>query len=192
MWRTARCKSGIHGALIAALFACLSLVIILSPSSGAAARRGHWRTRAVAPRTAHHAVRQPPATVLNPNQEILASLENGERTLEKQTSDLGAALQRQMSQMTSSIEDTGRATQQLLKQTENIESLRRLLTVVIVLLLLLCGGVLYIAWQLPSLPDRGLAWKGNIPDVPKPGTEEEGIVGGLRVRPRNSSSSSPR
>jgi len=127
--------------------------------------------------------------VLNPNEESLLRLEKGQRTLEKQTADLGAALRRQMSQTTSSVEDTRRATQLMLKQTEKIDSIRRLLTVVIVLLLVLCGGLLYNAWQLPSLPAKNLTWKGNIPDspdVPKLRADEEGIIA-LRVRPRDSS-----
>jgi hypothetical protein len=186
MWRTARGQSRVHGILITAVVACLSLIMV-SPSLVAAAR-AHSRTRQIAPKAARPAVRQPPDRILNPDHEILIRLESGQLALQKETAHLNAAVQRQMSQLSSAVEDSRKDTQQMLGQTaKRIDTIEKLLKIIVALLVLLCGGLLYIGWQLLSRPDKGLAWKGDIPDVPNflaPGSDEEGIVG-LRVRPRD-------
>jgi len=188
MWRTARGQSGVHGTLIITVVACWSLIMV-SPCLVAAASGAHSRMRRMAPKAARPAVRQSAAGVLNPDHEILIRLENGQLALKKQTADLDAAVQRQMSQLSSAVEDSRREAQQTSRQTgKRIESTETLLKIIVGLLVLLCGGLLYIGRQLPSLPGKGLAWKGEVPEVPNflaSGSDEEGIVG-LRVRPRDS------
>lgn len=187
MWRTARRQSGVHGTLSTTVVACLSLIMV--SLSLAAAARAHSRTRRMAPKAARPAPRQPVAGILNPDHEILVRLESGQLTLLNQTAHFNAAVQRQMSRLSSTTEDSRKDTQQMLGQTaRRIDSMENLLKIIVALLVLLSGGVLYIGWQLLSPSDKGLAWKGDIPDVPNflaPGPDEEGIVG-LRVRPRNS------
>jgi hypothetical protein len=143
----------------------------------------------MATKAAHPAVKQPADGVLNPDHEILIRLENRQLALEKQTADLNAAVQRQMSQLSSAVEDSRRKSQQMLRETgKRIDSTESLLKIIVALLVLLFGGLLYIGRQLLSPPDKGLAWKRDVPDVPNflaPGPDEEGIVG-LRVRPRTS------
>lgn len=183
MWRTARGPSGVYNSALLTTIVCLSLIIASPRLVGAA--RSRYRMRAPAPKTVAPVVRQPAVGVLSPDQEILIRVENGQRTLEKQTAELNAAIQRQMSQLSNAVEDSRRETQQILRQAGKVDSTQRLLKIILALLLVLCGGLLYIAWQLPSPPDKGFAWKGDVPDVIELGSDEEGIVG-LRVRPRNS------
>jgi len=183
MWRIARGQSRVHGILITTAIVCLSFITV-SPSLVAAARGAHSRMRAMVSKKARPVVRQPAAGVPNPDQEILIRLENGQQTLEKQTADLKAAVQRQMSQLGSAIEDSRKETQQMLRQTGKIDSTLRLLRVIVALLVLLCGGLLYIGQQLQSRPNKGFVWKGDLPDVPEQ-SHEEGIVG-LRIRPKTS------
>jgi len=128
------------------------------------------------------------------DQQILIRLENGQRTLEQQTAVLNAALQRQISQLHSAIEDSGKETQQLIQQNAKTNSTNGLLLMVLALLLMIASGLAYIAWQLPSLTGQGLA-KGKAPELNgrfadfsddrELRSDEEGIVS-LRVRPRNS------
>jgi hypothetical protein len=188
MWQTARGQSGVYGTLITTVVACLSLIMV-SPSLAAAASRAHPRTRRMTPKASRPAVKQPPARVLNPDHEVLIRLESGQLALEKRTADLNAAVQRQMSQLSSAVEDSRKETQQMLGQTaKRIDSTESLLKIIVALLVLLFGGLLYIGRQLLSPPDKGLAWRRDVPDVPNflaPGPDEEGIVG-LRVRPRTS------
>jgi len=112
MWRTARGQSGVHGTLIITVVACLSLIMV-SPRLVAAARGAHSRMRRMAPKAAGPAVRQSAAGVLNPDHEILIRLENGQLALKKQTADLDAAVQRQMSQLSSAVEDSRKARRRL-------------------------------------------------------------------------------
>jgi hypothetical protein len=179
MWRTARCQSGAHGTLITTVVACLSLIMV-SPSLVAAARGAHSRNRRMATKAARPAVKQPADGILNPDHEILIRLENRQLAVEKQTADLNAAVQRQMSQLSSAVEDSRKETQQMLGQTaKRIDSTESFLKIIVALLVLLCGALLYIGRQLLSPPDKGLAWKGNVPDVrngPEPESDEEGIV----------------
>jgi hypothetical protein len=196
MWKSAPCQSAIRGTLVILVVACLS-VVIASPSLLGAARNSRSRNTATALKATRRAVGQPTAGILSPDQQILIRLENGQRTLEKQTADINAALQRQVSQLSSAVEDSRKETNQLLQRTANVDSIQRLLIMVLALLVLIAGGVVYVAWQLPSLTGRGLARKGKapvlelngkLPDFPDDRelrSDEEGIVS-LRVRPRNS------
>src|SRR5712692_1640946 len=178
MWRTARSRSGVDGILITVVRAFLSLLIasplIASPSSAAAARVAHSRLRSAAPKPAAAAGRHIATGILNPDREMLLRLQEGQRTLEKQTADFNAGIQRRISQLSAGIEDSQRKTQEMLEQTaQRVDSSRRLLKLIVALLVLSWGGLLYAARQFPRLQDKSVAWKGK---VPEPAPDEEGIV----------------
>jgi len=119
-------------------------------------------------------VRQPAtAAILNPEREMLIRLQDGQRTLEKQTVDFNAAIQRQISQLSSGIADSRRETRQKMEATgRRIDSTQRLLKIIVALLILLCGGLLYVARHLPSREDKSSLWKGDV--TPEP--DQEGIL----------------
>ena len=173
MWQTARGRSGVDCTFVAVVAVFLSF-LVASPSSAAAAGVVHSRNRRAAPEAAP-AVRQPAtAPTLNPDREMLIRLQNGQRTLEKQTADFNAAIQRQMSQLSSGIADSRRETQQMLEATgKRIDSTRRFLKIIVALLILLCGGLLYVARHLPSRENKSSVWKGDV----RPEPDQEGIVG---------------
>jgi hypothetical protein len=173
MWRTSRGRSGVHFTFIAVVAVFLSL-LVASPSSVAAARGAHSRIRRAAPKAAAPAVKRPAtAAILNTDREMLIRLQDGQRTLEKQTADFNTAIQRQISQLSSGIADSRREIQQLLGTTgKRIDSTRRLLELIVALLVLLCGGLLYIARQLPRPGDKSFAWKSDV----KPEPDDEEIV----------------
>ncbi len=173
MWRTARSRSGVDGILITVVSAFLSL-LIASPSSAAAARVAHSRLRSAAPKPAAVAGRHIATGILNPDREMLLRLQDGQSTLEKQTADFNAGIQRRISQLSAGIEDSQRKTQEMLEQTaQRVDSSRRLLKLIVALLVLSWGGLLYAARQFPRLQDKSVAWKGK---VPEPAPDEEGIV----------------
>ncbi len=181
MWRTARGQSGVDCTFIAVVAALLS-ILAASPSSVAAAGVAHSRIRRAAPK-AVPAVRQPAtAAILNPEREMLTRLQDGQRTLEKRTADFNAAIQRQMSQLSSGIADSRRETQQKLEATDRrIDSTQRLLKIIIALLILLCGGLLYVARKLPSREDKSSLWKADVTSEP----DQEGIVSWRKSEPLN-------
>ena len=182
MWQTTRGRSGVHFTFIAVVAFFLSL-LVASPSSAAAAKVAHSRIRTAASKAAAPAVRQPAtAALLNPGREMLVRLQDGQRTLEKQTADFNAALQRRVSQLSSGIEDSRRETQQMLEATDKrIDSTQRFLKLIVALLALVCAGLLYVARQLPRLEDESLTWKGDV----KPAPDEEGIVSWRTGEPLN-------
>jgi len=196
MRKSAPCQSPIHSTLVIIVVACLS-VVVAAPSLVGAARDRRSRNAATALKATPRVVRQPRAGIVTSDQQILIRLENGQRTLEQKTADLNAALQRQISQLSSSVEDSRKETQQLLRRTEKGNLSQRLLIMILALLVLLANGLVYLAWQLPSLAGKGLARKGkaaflelngklqDFPDDRELGSDEQGIVS-LRVRPRNS------
>jgi len=104
---------------------------------------------------------------------MLIRLQDGQRTLEKQTADINAAIQRQMNQLSNGIADSRRETQQMLEATsKRIDSTQRFLKIIVTLLILLCGGLLYVARQLPRSEDNSSVWKEGA--TPEP--DQEGIV----------------
>ena len=181
MWQTARGRSGVDCTFIAVVAVFLS-ILVASPSSAAAAGVVHSRNRRAAPKVAP-AVRQPAtAAILNPEREMLIRLQDGQRTLQKQTADFNAAILRQMSQLSSGIADSRRETQQMLEATgRRIDSTQRLLKIIVALLILLCGGLLYVARHLPSREDKSSLWKGDV--TPEP--DQEGIVSWRKSEPLN-------
>jgi len=181
MWQTATSRSSVDCTFIAVVAALLS-ILVASPSSKAAAGAAHSRIRGAAPKAAP-AVRQPatPAT-LNPEREMLIRLEDGQRTLENQTADFNAAIQRQISQLSGGIADSRRETQQKMEATgRRIDSTQRLLKTIVALLILLCGGLLYVARHLPSLEYKSSLCKGDV--TPEP--DQEGIVSWRKSEPLN-------
>jgi len=105
---------------------------------------------------------------------MLIRLQNGQRTLEKETADFNVAIQRQISQLSSGIADSRRETQQMLEATgKRIDSTQRFLKIIVVLLVLLCGGLLSVARQLPRREDKSSVSKGDA--IPEP--DQEGVVG---------------
>ena len=181
MWQTARGRSGVDCTFVAVVAVFLSF-LVASPSSAAAARVAHSGIGRAAPKTAP-AVRQPAtAAILNPEREMLIRLQNGQRTLEKETADFNVAIQRQISQLSSGIADSRRETQQMLEATgRRIDSTQRLLKIIVALLILLCGGLLYVARHLPSREDKSSLWKGDV--TPEP--DQEGIVSWRKSEPLN-------
>ena len=173
MWQTARGRSGVDCTFVAVVAVFLSF-LVASPSSAAAARVAHSGIGRAAPKTAP-AVRQPAtAAILNPEREMLIRLQNGQRTLEKETADFNVAIQRQISQLSSGIADSRRETQQMLEATgKRIDSTQRFLKIIVVLLVLLCGGLLSVARQLPRREDKSSVSKGDA--IPEP--DQEGVVG---------------
>src|SRR6266849_6690796 len=145
MWRTARSQSGVDGILITVVSAFLSL-LIASPSSAAAARVAHSRIRSAAPKPAAAAGRQIAIGILNPDREMLLRLQEGQRSLEKQTAEFNAGIQTRMRQLSAGIEDSERKSQEMLEQTVlRIDSTQRLLKLIVALLVLSWGGLFYIA-----------------------------------------------
>ena len=194
MRKSALCQSAIHRTLVIIVVACLSVVVAAPSLVGAAARDRRSAARAL--KATPRVVRQPRAGIVTSDQQILIRLENGQRTLEQKTADLNAALQRQISQLFRSVEASRKETQQLLQRTEKGNSSQRLLIMILALLVLVVSGLVYVAWQLPSLAGKGLARKGeaavlelkgklsDFSDDRELGSDEQGIVS-LRVRPRN-------
>jgi hypothetical protein len=114
---------------------------------------------------------------------MLLRLQDGQRSLEKQTADFNADIQIRISQLSAGIEDSDRKTQEMLEQTaRRIDSTRRLLKLIVALLVLSWGGLLYVARQLPRLQDKSVAWNGK---VPEPAPDEEGIVSWRKGEPPN-------
>jgi len=110
---------------------------------------------------------------------MLLRLQDGQSTLEKQTADFNAGIQRRISQLSAGIEDSQRKTQEMLEQTaQRVDSSRRLLKLMVALLVLSWGGLLYVARQFPRLQDKSVAWKGK---VPEPAPDEEGMSVGGKV-----------
>ena len=91
MWRTARSRSGVDGALIAVVSAFLSL-LLPSPSSASAARVVHSRIRSTAHKAAAPAGKPPATEILNPDREMLLRLQMGQNTLGMQTADFNATI----------------------------------------------------------------------------------------------------
>lgn len=175
MWQTARDRSGVDRISIAVV-AALLYILVASPSSVAAAGVAHSRIRRAAPKAE---VKQPAtAAILNPERTMLIRLQDGQRTLEKQTTDFNAAIQRQISQLSSGIADSRRETQQILEATgKRIDSTQRFLKIIVALLILLSGGLLYVARQLPRREEKSSVWKGDV--MPEP--DQEGIVSWEKV-----------
>jgi tellurite resistance protein len=173
MWQTARDRSSVQFTFIAVVAVVLSL-LVASPSSATAAKVAHSRMRRPARIAVAPVVKRPAtAAILNPEREMLIRLQDGQRTLEKQTADFNTATQRQISQLSSGIGDSRRETRQMLEATgKRIDSAQKVLKLIVALLVLLCGGLLYVARQLPRLGDKSFAWKGDI--TPEP--DQEGIV----------------
>ncbi len=182
MLRTARGNWGVDEVLVAIVAIFLSLLLV-SPSSAATARVGHSRTRSAALKAPGPAVNPVAFGVFNSDHEILTRLQNRQRTLEKQTADFNAAIQGQMAQLSSRVENSQRETQQMLEENrERIVSTQRFLKVIVALLVLFCGGLFFVARQVPGLSDRSSArpqnnasaWKR---DVMEPKLEDDdGIV----------------
>ena len=182
MWRTARSRSGVNSTLITVVSAFLSL-LIASPSSAVAARVAHSRIRSAAPKPAASPGRQIATGTLNPDREMLLRLQEGQRTLEKQTAEFNAGIQTLMRQLSGGIEDSERKTQKMLEQTTlRIDSTQRLLKLIVALLVLSWGGIFYIARQLPKLRDKSVARNDKVPES---ALDEERIVGWQKGEPPN-------
>ena len=101
--------------------------------------------------------------------------------MEKQATDLDAAIRKQVDQLSREIEDSRKEAQQTLEATgARVKLTQQLLSIVIILLLALCGGVFYFGQRLKRLesellvrvikPDQqdeqGPEWqKGELPKV---------------------------
>jgi hypothetical protein len=185
MWRTARSRSGVNSTSIAVVSAFLSL-LIASPSSAVPARVAHSRIRSAAPKPAATPGRQIAPGILNPDREMLLRLQEGQRTLEKQTAEFNADIQtriRQLSGGIGGIEDSERKTQEMLEQTAlRIDSTQRLLKLIVALLVLSWGGLFYIARQLPKREDKSVPSKGKVPES---ALDEKEIVGWQKGEPPN-------
>src|SRR5579864_9080361 len=116
MWRTARSRSGVNSTSIIVVIAFLSL-LVASPSAAVPARVAHSRVRSAAPKPAATPVRQIAPKILNPDREMLLRLQEGQRTLGKQTAEFNADIQTQIRQLSGGIEDSQRKTQEMLEQT---------------------------------------------------------------------------
>jgi hypothetical protein len=173
MWQSARDRSGVQFTFIAVVAVVLS-VLVASPSSVVAAKVTHPRIRRAAPKAPAPVAKRPAtAAIVNPDREMLIRLQDGHTSLEKQTADFNAAIQRQISQLSNQVGDSRWETQQLLKANDKrIDSTLRFLKIIVALLLLLCGGLLYVVRQLPRLGDKSFAWRGDI--TPEP--DQEGII----------------
>jgi hypothetical protein len=109
---------------------------------------------------------------------MLLRLQEGQRTLEKQTAEFNAGIQTGIRQLSGGIEDSERKTQEMLEQTAlRIDSTQRLLKLIVALLLLSWGGLFYVARQVPKLQDKSVAWTGKVPES---APDEEGIVSGQK------------
>ena len=182
MWRTAGSRSGVNSTLITVVIALLSF-LIASPSSAVAAKVAHSRIKRAAPKSAATPARQIAPRTLNPDREMLLRLQEGQRTLEKQTAEFNADVQARIRQLSGGIEDSERKTQEALEQTAlRIDSTQRLLKVIVALLVLSWGGFFYIARQLPKLEDKSVASKGKVPES---ALDEEEIVGWQKGEPPN-------
>jgi hypothetical protein len=105
---------------------------------------------------------------------MLLRLQEGQRTLEKQSAELNAGVQTRIHQLSGGIEDSERKTQEMLEQTAlRIDSTRRLLKLIVALLLVSWGGLFYVARQFPKLQDKSVARKGKGPES---APDEKGIV----------------
>jgi hypothetical protein len=114
---------------------------------------------------------------------MLLRLQEGQRTLEKQTAEFNAGIQTRMRQLSGGIEDSERKTQEMLEQTaQRIDSTQRLLKLIVALLVLSWGGLFYIALQLPKLRDKSVVGKGKVPES---ALDEERIVGWQKGEPPN-------
>ena len=182
MWRTASSRSRVIGTAIIIVGAFVSL-LIASPSSAVPARVAHSRIRNAAPKPAAAAGRQTATGILNPDREMLLRLQEGQRTLEKQTAELNAGVQTQIRQLSGGIEDSERKTQEMLEQTAlRIDSTRRLLKLIVALLLVSWGGLFYVARQFPKLQGKSVAWKGKVPES---APDDEGIASWQKGEPLN-------
>jgi hypothetical protein len=182
MWRTARSRSGVNSTSITVVIAFLSL-LIASPSSAVPARVAHSRVRSTAAKPAATPGRQIAPRILNPDREMLLRLQEGQRTLEKQTAEFNADIQTRIRQLSGGIEDSERKTQEMLEQTAlRIDSTQRLLKLIVALLVLSWGGLFYIARKLPKLEEKSVASKGRVPES---ALDEKEIVGWQKGEPPN-------
>jgi hypothetical protein len=182
MWRPARSRSGVNSTSITVVIALLSL-LIASPSSAVPARVAHSRVRSAAAKPAATPGRQIAPRILNPDREMLLRLQEGQRTLEKQTAEFNADIQTRIRQLSGGIEDSERKTQEMLEQTAlRIDSTQRLLKLIVALLVLSWGGLFYIARRLPKLEDKSVASKGKVPES---ALDEKEIVGWQKGEPPN-------
>ena len=179
MWRTTRTRYGAVKILTIVMAALFGFVVLTS-TSVVAATDAHSRTNRAAPRAASRVVK-PPTKILNPDHDILIRLEKGQRSLEKQATDLDAGIRQQADQLSRKIEDSRKEAQQTLEATgARVKLTQQLLTIVIILLLALCGGVLYFVQRLTRLEsellvrgirpnqqdEQGAEWqKGELPKV---------------------------
>jgi hypothetical protein len=182
MWRTARSRSGVNSTSITVVIAFLSL-LIASPSSAVPARVAHSRIRSAAPKPAATPGRQIAPGIPNPDRAMLLHLQEGQRTLEKQTAEFNADIQTRIRQLTGGIEDSQRKAQEMMEQTAlRIDSTQRLLKLIVALLVLSWGGLFYIARRLPKLEDKSVASKGKVPES---ALDEKEIVGWQKGEPPN-------
>jgi hypothetical protein len=182
MWRTARSRSGVNSTSIIVVIAFLSL-LVASPSSAAPVRVAHSRIKSAAPKPAATPGRQIAPKIVNPDREMLLRLQEGQRTLGKQTAEFNADIQTRIRQLSSGIEDSERKTQEMLEQTAlRINSTQRLLKLIVALLVLSWGGLFYIARRLPKLEDKSVASKGKVPES---ALDEKEIVGWQKGEPPN-------
>ena len=114
---------------------------------------------------------------------MLLRLQEGQRTLGKQTAEFNADIQTRISQLSGGIEDSQRKTQEMLEQTAlRIDSTQRLLKLIVALLVLSWGGLFYIVRQLPKREDKSVPSKGKVPES---ALDEKEIVGWQKGEPPN-------
>jgi hypothetical protein len=177
----------ILGSVVTTAIACVFVVAATAALAGTA-RTTHSRKGRAALKEEHPVTRQATSEVLTSDRQILVRLEARQRAFEEHSQDNTAALSRQISQLSSAVEDSRKDMQKLLEQNAKMPSTQRLPTIVFVLLVAIGIGLVYIVWQLQRLTAGGVGlkgeaavakWNGKVPDFPDDrelGKDEEGIV----------------
>jgi ABC-type multidrug transport system fused ATPase/permease subunit len=185
MWRSKRSSSGVDRFLIT----MVTTIILLSATSPmvsvAAAKVIHSRVRRAVPERRRPAAVQEPATAEKPKQlsQVLAGLEVSQSALEKEASDLEAAMTRRMNQLSTDLGDSQKQTQQMLEKTnQRINSIQRLFKFIVLMFVLSLGGVLYNVLQPVRVRHSRVKWKGKIPEM---SPEEERISAWPDDKPAN-------
>jgi hypothetical protein len=190
MWRSKRSWSGVDRFLITMVTTIILLSAISPMVSVAAAKVIHSRVRrAVLER--RPAVVQEPATAQELKQlsQVLVGLQVSQSALEKEISDLDAAMTRRMNQLNADLGDSQKQTQEMLEKTnQRINSTQRWLKFIVLMFVLSLGGVLYNVLQPARVRHSRVKWKGKIPEM---SPEEEGIIAWQGGGPANGPSRKP-
>ncbi|MBV8358927.1 MAG: hypothetical protein JO189_13470 [Deltaproteobacteria bacterium] len=188
MWSSIRTRTGVVRILITAVSALVFLSTASPTVSIAGAKVPHSRAKTAIPKQLPTVVQEPTtAEELRQQSEVLARLQVLQFTMEKETIDFNAAIQRRMNQLSAEFADSYKQTQQMQQMLEQanqrIDSTRRWLKFIVILFMLSLGGLLYVALQLPRLQDNSVKWKGRVPDI---SSDREGIIAWQSGKPANS------